>query len=64
MRASDILEVSVLSVLFLATTGREPVPAHDHLLFTVGRGEIVVLTGPSGSGKSTLLKCLNGLIPE
>ncbi len=31
--------------------------------FTVGKGEIVLLTGNSGCGKSTLLKCLNGLIP-
>ena len=28
---------------------------------TVGRGEIVAVTGPSGSGKSTLLACLAGL---
>jgi energy-coupling factor transport system ATP-binding protein len=64
MRAPEILEVSDLSFQYRATTGREPVPALDHVTFSVGRGEIVVLTGPSGSGKSTLLKCLNGLIPQ
>ncbi len=32
--------------------------------FSIGAGEVVLLTGNSGSGKSTLLKCLNGLIPE
>lgn len=31
--------------------------------FSIGEGQVVLLTGNSGCGKSTLLKCLNGLIP-
>ncbi len=31
--------------------------------FSIGAGNVVLLTGNSGCGKSTLLKCLNGLIP-
>ncbi len=31
--------------------------------FTIGDGEIVLLTGGNGSGKSTVLKCIYGLLP-
>jgi len=39
-------------------------PALEHVSFTVGRGEFVLLSGPSGCGKSTLACALNGLIPH
>lgn len=32
--------------------------------FTIGKGEVIWITGESGSGKSTLLNLLNGMIPE
>lgn len=64
MRAPDIVEISDLSFQYRATPGRGCVSALDQITLSVGRGEIVVLTGPSGSGKSTLLRCLNGLIPQ
>ena len=35
----------------------------DHLSFSVGKGEVLVILGPSGCGKSTLLRCLNSLEP-
>lgn len=38
-----------------------PVIALDHADVSVGRGEIVALTGPSGSGKSTLLQIMGCL---
>ncbi|MDO4719501.1 MAG: ABC transporter ATP-binding protein [Peptostreptococcaceae bacterium] len=32
--------------------------------FSIGRGEVVFVSGSSGSGKSTLLNIINGIIPE
>ena len=32
--------------------------------FSVGNGELIVLTGKSGCGKSTLFRCINGLCPN
>jgi multiple sugar transport system ATP-binding protein len=36
-------------------------PVVDHVSFTVGEGEFVVLLGPSGCGKSTTLRMIAGL---
>ena len=32
--------------------------------FSVGNGELIVLTGKSGCGKSALFRCINGLCPN
>jgi energy-coupling factor transporter ATP-binding protein EcfA2 len=32
--------------------------------FSVGQGQIVLISGASGCGKTTLLRCVNGLIPR
>lgn len=36
----------------------------EHLSFSVGAGEVVLLCGASGCGKSTALKMANGLVPH
>jgi len=35
--------------------------AADHVSFTIGEGEFVVILGPSGAGKSTVLNILGGM---
>ncbi len=37
-------------------------PVLSHFSLSVGRGELVLLTGPNGSGKTTLLKLALGLL--
>ncbi len=39
-------------------------PVVEHLDFSVGAGEVVLLCGGSGCGKSTALKMANGLVPH
>lgn len=42
-------------------SGEHILKAIDHINFTIGKGEFVVILGPSGAGKSTLLNLLGGL---
>ena len=42
-------------------SGEHILKAIDHINFTIGEGEFVVILGPSGAGKSTLLNLLGGL---
>jgi len=39
-------------------------PSLSNVLFTLEKGEALLVTGASGCGKSTLLRTLNGLIPN
>ena len=57
-KGSEALKADGLSFTYLEST-----EGIEDMHFSIGAGEIVLLTGNSGSGKSTLLKCLNGLIP-
>lgn len=45
------------------TVARGGVPVLEHLAFTLGAGQVLVLRGPNGSGKTTLLRTLAGLQP-
>lgn len=54
-----LLVVRGLSKHFVS--GNERVPVIENLLFTLGQGQSLALTGRSGSGKSTLLNLLCGL---
>lgn len=42
-------------------SGEHRLLAADHLNFTIGEGEFVVILGPSGAGKSTILNLLGGM---
>ncbi|MDE2400196.1 MAG: peptidase domain-containing ABC transporter [Burkholderiales bacterium] len=39
-------------------------PLYEDLSFSVGPGQVLLITGPSGCGKSTLAKVLLGLYPD
>jgi energy-coupling factor transporter ATP-binding protein EcfA2 len=41
-----------------------PEPALREVSLTIGRGELLLLSGSSGCGKTTLVRCINGLIPR
>ncbi len=56
MSADDVIEVRGLVTRF----GKNVI--HDHLDFTLQRGDIMGLVGGSGSGKSVLLRTILGLI--
>ncbi|MCR4568141.1 MAG: ABC transporter ATP-binding protein [Pseudobutyrivibrio sp.] len=58
------METNVIKADNLSFCYEESKEGIDDISFSIGQGEIVLLTGNSGSGKSTLLKCLNGLIPS
>jgi len=38
--------------------------AINHISFSAGKGELLLLAGASGCGKTTLIRCINGLIPR
>src|SRR5215211_7879787 len=52
-----MIEVVDLCKFFSGSQG-EPVPAVDHVRFTVRPGEVFGLLGPNGAGKTTLLRML------
>ena len=39
-------------------------PVFDEVSFSIGDGELVIVTGQNGAGKSTLLRIVAGLLPE
>ncbi len=41
-----------------------PEAAIRDISFSLGRGEMLLLSGESGCGKTTLARCINGLIPR
>ncbi|MCC6889417.1 MAG: peptidase domain-containing ABC transporter [Hyphomicrobiales bacterium] len=43
--------------------GSSPLPALDHVDFSIEPGQVVGVVGRSGSGKSTLIRLLQGLYP-
>ena len=55
---TPLIEVSRATRRFVTTA--ETVVALDDVSFSIGRGELVGLSGPSGSGKSTLVHLLLG----
>ncbi len=58
------IEIKGLSFTYPPTYSGRLVQALKNVTLSIGKGEMVLLTGPSGSGKSTLLRCINGLIPH
>lgn len=65
MQSNGVKENAALTVEGLTKvfgSGRAEVRAIDHLSFTAGVGEIVLIMGPSGSGKTTLLTIVGGLM--
>ncbi len=55
-----ILQISNLTFRYRDRTD----PALRGISFSLGRGELLLLSGCSGCGKTTLVRCINGLIPR
>jgi len=53
------LEIEIEDVSFTYPGANKP--TLENISFTIGKGEMIVITGESGSGKSTLLHVLSGL---
>ncbi|HZD02540.1 MAG TPA: ABC transporter ATP-binding protein [Actinomycetes bacterium] len=56
------LELSGISMSFVARPGDRPHAVLDGIDLTVAPGEFVTILGPSGCGKTTLLRIVNGLL--
>jgi energy-coupling factor transporter ATP-binding protein EcfA2 len=64
MSSPDYSE-TVLQISNLTFRYRDrPEPALRDVSFSLGRGELLLLSGCSGCGKTTLVRCINGLIPR
>ncbi len=59
-RSDPVLQVSNLTFRYRDRTE----PAIRDISFSLGRGELLLLSGSSGCGKTTLARCINGLIPR
>lgn len=55
-------KIELRDVTLIYHNGAEPLPALNHISFSVEEGEFVCIVGPSGCGKSTLLSLLAGII--
>jgi energy-coupling factor transport system ATP-binding protein len=63
--SSPALSETVLQVSNLTFRYRDrPEPAIRNINFSLGRGEMLLLSGTSGCGKTTLARAVNGLIPR
>jgi energy-coupling factor transporter ATP-binding protein EcfA2 len=58
--SENVLEVSGLTFRYRD----RPEPAIRDIDLSLGKGEILLLSGSSGCGKTTLARCINGLIPR
>jgi energy-coupling factor transporter ATP-binding protein EcfA2 len=58
--SEPVLQVSNLTFRYRD----RPEPAIRDISFSLGRGEMLLLSGSSGCGKTTLARCINGLIPR
>jgi len=57
-----LLEIQELTVVYNENTPYEVVALKNFSL-TVGKGEIILISGGNGSGKSTLIRAITGAIP-
>ncbi|MBN1293630.1 MAG: ABC transporter ATP-binding protein [Candidatus Latescibacteria bacterium] len=60
--ASHIPQKAVLSVESLAFYYEADKPVLDNCSFSLGNGDITLVTGPNGSGKTTLARLIAGII--
>ena len=59
---NNLLEIQDLTVVYNENTPYE-VMALKNFSLTVGKGEIVLISGGNGSGKSTLIRAIAGAVP-
>lgn len=53
--------VSLIDVSKIYRMGEVKIRAVDHISFSIGKGEFVIVVGPSGAGKTTVLNILGGM---